>query len=345
MRGTVKIWNTDLPAIGMFWLKQQESLVEQCQPHSLLARYIDAVYVPFWKRELDVEQLDVVEAILEDIGADVTGFREYATGPGQTFNTEFQQATFAAGVYGVPTYLVQTPEGQSTHRYFGREHLPRIAWHLSGEQGPAPDVEYESGAVQADAGDSGLTACVDFKSPGAYLALAPTIEMAQELGIHVDWQIVQVPALREPKDPGAQADRGALHKYIRGRYVADDLQRYAPHPLQDLFDTQRSDAAAIGLLWVRQHQADSDAYVQAVFARYWQQQQGIDDLDDIEAVLKELNLSVVGFKDFAAVDGADGAAANREELRAKGGDYQPNLFAGRRTLSGSSAFTIVARSS
>ena len=143
VRGTVKIWNTDLPAIGMFWLKQQESLVEQCQPDSLLARYIDAVYVPFWKRELDVEQLDVVEAILEDIGAEMTGFREYATGLGQTFNTEFQQATFAAGVYGVPTYLVQTPEGQSTHRYFGREHLPRIAWHLSGERGPAPDVEYE----------------------------------------------------------------------------------------------------------------------------------------------------------------------------------------------------------
>ena len=39
VRGTVKIWNTDLPAIGMFWLKQQESLVEQCQPDSLLARY------------------------------------------------------------------------------------------------------------------------------------------------------------------------------------------------------------------------------------------------------------------------------------------------------------------
>ena len=158
--------------------------------------------------------------------------------------------------------------------------------------------------------------------------------MAQELGIHVDWQIVQVPALREPKDPGAQADRGALHKYIRGRYVADDLQRYAPHPLQDLFDTQRSDAAAIGLLWVRQHQADSDAYVQAVFARYWQQQQGIDDLDDIEAVLKELNLSVVGFKDFAAVDGADRAAANREELRAKGVITSPTYLLGDEPFQG-----------
>ncbi|MEC7378915.1 MAG: DsbA family protein [Pseudomonadota bacterium] len=334
VRGTVKIWNTDLPAIGMFWLKQQESLVEQCQPDSLLARYIDAVYVPFWKRELDVEQLDVVEAILEDIGAEVTGFREYATGLGQTFNTEFQQATFAAGVYGVPTYLVQTPEGQSTHRYFGREHLPRIAWHLSGERGPAPDVEYESGAVQADAGVSELTVCVDFKSPGAYLALAPTIDMAQELGIHVDWQIVQVPALREPKNPGAQADRGALHKYIRGRYVADDLQRYAPHPLHDLFDSHRSDAAAIGLLWVRQHQADCDGYVQAVFARYWQQQQGIDDLDDIEAVLKELQLSVAGFRDFAAADGADRAAANLEELRAKGVTTSPTYLLGEEPFQG-----------
>ena len=159
-------------------------------------------------------------------------------------------------------------------------------------------------------------------------------ELAQQLGIQVDWQIVQVPALREPKDPGAQADRAALHKYIRGRYVADDLQRYAPHPLHDLFDSHRSEAAAIGLLWVRQHQADIDAYVQAVFARYWQRQQGIDDLGDIEAVLKELNLSVVGFKDFAAVDGVDRAAANLEVLRAKGVTTSPTYLLGDEPFQG-----------
>ena len=137
VRGTVKIWNTDLPAIGMFWLKQQASLEEQCRSDSLLNRYIDAIYEPFWKREMDVEQLDAIEDVLSGIGADVTGFRAYAEGAGLDFNADFQHSAFEAGVYGVPTYVCKML-GATTQRYFGREHLPRIAWHLTGEQGPAP---------------------------------------------------------------------------------------------------------------------------------------------------------------------------------------------------------------
>ena len=55
IRGTVKIWNTDLPSIGMLWVKQFSDLAEQCEAGSLLERYIDFIYDPFWKRELDVE--------------------------------------------------------------------------------------------------------------------------------------------------------------------------------------------------------------------------------------------------------------------------------------------------
>ena len=174
VRGTVKIWNTDLPAIGMFWLKQQASPKEQCRPDSLLNRYIDAIYEPFWKREMDVEQLDVIEDVLSGIGADVTGFRAYVEGAGLDFNADFQHSAFEAGVYGVPTYVLQDATGATTQRYFGREHLPRITWHLTGEQGPAPDIAYESGfdAGRTPPATKSLTVCVDFKSAGAYLAAA-----------------------------------------------------------------------------------------------------------------------------------------------------------------------------
>ena len=50
IRGTVKIWNTDLPSIGMLWVKQFSDLAEQCEAGSLLERYIDFIYDPFWKR-------------------------------------------------------------------------------------------------------------------------------------------------------------------------------------------------------------------------------------------------------------------------------------------------------
>ena len=51
IRGTIKIWNTNLPAIGMLWIKQFSDLTEQCSKGSLLEKYIDAIYDPFWKRE------------------------------------------------------------------------------------------------------------------------------------------------------------------------------------------------------------------------------------------------------------------------------------------------------
>ena len=40
----------------MLWLKSFLSLPEQSESGSLLERYIDAIYEPFWKRELDVEE-------------------------------------------------------------------------------------------------------------------------------------------------------------------------------------------------------------------------------------------------------------------------------------------------
>ena len=328
VRGTVKIWNTDLPAIGMFWLKQQASLEEQCRPDSLLNRYIDAIYEPFWKREMDVEQLDVIEDVLSGLGADVTGFRAYAEGAGQDFNADFQHAAFEAGVYGVPTYILQDTTSGTIQRYFGREHLPRIAWHLTGEQGPAPDIAYESGfdAGRTPPATKSLTVCVDFKSAGAYLALQPTIKMARDAGIELQWQIIYTPALREPTDPGAKPDRGALHKYIRGRYLVDDLRRYAAHELSDLHDAQRSDFAAAGLLWVNDKQGDADAYITAVFARFWRQRENIDSAADIAEVLAGLGIEVSGFTAFVEASGTAQAQSQREDLAGQGISFSPTYL-------------------
>ena len=328
VRGTVKIWNTDLPAIGMFWLKQQASLEEQCRPDSLLNRYIDAIYEPFWKREMDVEQLEVIEEVLSGIGADVTGFRAYAEGVGLDFNADFQHAAFEAGVYGVPTYVLQDAAGATTQRYFGREHLPRIAWHLTGEQGPAPDIAYESGfdAGRTQPATKSLTVCVDFKSAGAYLAVQSTIAMARDAGIDLQWRIIHTPALREPIDPGAKPDRGTLHKYTRGRYVVDDLQRYAAHELDGLHDAQRSDFAGAGLLWVIDKQGDADAYITAVFARFWQQRENIDSVAAMGEVLAGLGIEVTGFAEFVEAAGTAQAQTQREDMAGQGVSFSPTYL-------------------
>ena len=75
-----------------------------------------------------------LEAVLLESGAPIDGFRAYASGPGRAEHDELNRAAFDAGVFGVPTYLV------GDEMWFGREHLPRVAWLLGGSTGPAPDV-------------------------------------------------------------------------------------------------------------------------------------------------------------------------------------------------------------
>jgi 2-hydroxychromene-2-carboxylate isomerase len=126
LRGTVKIWDSSLAGIAMNFAKRQGQ--------ALLDRFLDHAYERFWRRELDIEDPAVLEAALQRAGADVGGFREYATGPGRAHHDEQNRAAFDAGVFGVPTYLV------GDESWFGREHLPRVAWLLSGSRGPAPEV-------------------------------------------------------------------------------------------------------------------------------------------------------------------------------------------------------------
>ncbi|MCB1686753.1 MAG: DsbA family protein [Pseudomonadales bacterium] len=129
LRGTEKIWDTSLIHIAMLWVAGQGDL--------LLKRFLDDVLESFWKREFDAEDLEVLIDALDRAGADVDGFEAYATGAGRQVHDEMQKQIFAAGIYGVPTYVVEEEV------YFGREHLPRVRWILEGRKGPAPDIAYE----------------------------------------------------------------------------------------------------------------------------------------------------------------------------------------------------------
>ena len=129
VRGTTKIWDTSLAGMGMLFAKGQGDTV--------LRRYSALVFERFWKRELDVEDAAVIEAVLREAGADTSGLRAEIES-GRAAYDQMQQAIFDAGIFGVPGYVVQG------EYYWGREHLPRIRWILEGRRGPAPDVAYRS---------------------------------------------------------------------------------------------------------------------------------------------------------------------------------------------------------
>jgi 2-hydroxychromene-2-carboxylate isomerase len=133
LRGTVKIWDSSLAGIAMLWAKRQG--------RDVFDRFLDDAYDRFWRRELDIEDREVLESTLERAGAEVDGFPEFAEGEGRAEHDAINEEAFDAGVFGVPTYLVRD------ECWFGREHLPRVAWLLGGRRGPAPDVANRSFAA------------------------------------------------------------------------------------------------------------------------------------------------------------------------------------------------------
>ena len=129
LKGTEKIWDSSLANMGI--------LFTNLYFRERIPAYLEAVYPPFWRRALDIEDIEVVKQCLDSAGVDSTEFESFATGEGKVMHDQILETRFDAGMYGVPTYVV----GEDV--FFGREHLPYIRWMLSGKQGPAPDIANE----------------------------------------------------------------------------------------------------------------------------------------------------------------------------------------------------------
>lgn len=128
LKGTEKIWDSSLANMGITWVAEHAP--------ERLRHYFDAVYPPFWRRELDIEDVGVVADCLRAAGVETDGFAAYAAGEGRQAHDKLQAQLHDAGIYGVPTYVFDNKI------LFGREHLPFVRWSLTGKQGPAPDMAY-----------------------------------------------------------------------------------------------------------------------------------------------------------------------------------------------------------
>jgi len=330
VRGTTKIWDSSLAAIGMLWAKQQGNWV--------LRSYMGATYERFWKRELDIEDVSIIEGVLRDAGASIEKFREFASGEGRELHDHIQRTAFDAGIFGVPTFIVDN------EMFFGREHLPRIKWILLGRHGPAPDVAYERGEPVITGGTSRtrLTLAIDFASPRAYLALEPTCVLSKKLGIEIDWEPFVLELPRQPTVPSRGADRGARHRAIRAAYMERDLARYvADRGIALRVPSRHPDStlAAITLLWLkRESNWLATNYVQQVFEGYWRGELDIENESALRGVLKIIGAPLLGYETFVTGEGRAALDRVRGELLSAGVSDVPayvlegEVFLGREHL-------------
>ncbi len=117
--GTRKIWDSSLAAIGLLWAKRYGD--------GVLRGYSDRVFERFWRRELDIEDPRVIEAVLQEAGTTTDGFLSYLAGPGSREHDEIRIAAEAAGIFGVPSLIV---DGEL---YWGREHLDDVRVRLGAQ--------------------------------------------------------------------------------------------------------------------------------------------------------------------------------------------------------------------
>ena len=109
--GPRKIFDSSLANIGGLYAKR----------YGVFRGYHDRVFERFWRRELDIESSSALAAVLSKCGADTNGFGAFLEGEGRRELEEIMREAEHAGVFGVPSFLLDDGD-----LYWGREHLPRL---------------------------------------------------------------------------------------------------------------------------------------------------------------------------------------------------------------------------
>ena len=115
IRGPRHIFNSTVAHVGMLYAQRKRVFMD----------YHNAVFERFWKRELDIEDPQIIANVLKEVGADITGFEAFMDGQGVAELEHIMEDAHEQGVFGVPSFIV---DGQL---YWGVENLPLVREHLA----------------------------------------------------------------------------------------------------------------------------------------------------------------------------------------------------------------------
>lgn len=131
-----------------------------------------------------------------------------------------------------------------------------------------------------------LTVYVDFKSPGSYLAIEPTLSLAERLNLHVQWcpfRTVErdVPQLSE------QESVGQSHRRVRAASQRALAIKYAAHQGIDLRFPKQAGSTDLALGVLAQIDGDPLPFLRGAFNAYWGVHLDLDDMAVVHALLRE----------------------------------------------------------
>lgn len=96
VRGPEKVYDSTVAQIGLLYAKQADA-------HEA---YIGNAFRAFFSREFEPDDVAAVAAQLDASGCDPAGFAAFLEGDGRTLHTEIRAKAEEAGVFGVPSLIV-----------------------------------------------------------------------------------------------------------------------------------------------------------------------------------------------------------------------------------------------
>ena len=168
-----------------------------------------------------------------------------------------------------------------------------------------------------------VTFYIDFKSPYAYLAVAPTRQLERDFDVRLDWMPL---TLHIPNYLDAVDERTA-HNWRKVRYAYMDARRLANRVgltirgPQKIFDTR---IASIALMYAKGKQG-FDRFVDLAFERFFKRELEIESEQVIAALLQEAGIDASGFAAYLRSPGGTQHDADRIKTEESGVFGVPTL--------------------
>jgi len=129
LKGPKKIYSAYYCSAGMLF----------AQKSGFFRPYNDTVFRKFWSHELDADSIDDIRSVIVSLGGDGAAFTAYAEGSGRDEHERIRTDAEAAGVFGVPMYVLDDGE-----LFWGGDRLPQLRQRLHdrglARKGTASDI-------------------------------------------------------------------------------------------------------------------------------------------------------------------------------------------------------------
>ena len=157
--------------------------------------------------------------------------------------------------------------------------------------------------------DEDITIHIDLTGLNGYLALGPTFEMIDELGLKARWlpisALLNRVSTRVPEAAAVDplAEYKARRQKARDRFARQELSRNCQR--LGISESQGANTfeatwVHIGLLYLDQVGGDSRTYVEKVYESGFDLDQPLDEVEAVSDLLRSLGVDPHGFNDYLA---------------------------------------------